>query len=236
MRSLRASLLAVLTLACSAPTDGRATEDGTVAHPRCESCHAADFEEADDPPHAGELPSTCFVCHTQDDWRPAHLDHDFFPLTGAHLEARCFNCHIILQGENEPHYEGIHTECVDCHRGDYDRSSFPGHQHFSLTCTECHSTSAWSPTLHPPPELDAGIDAGWGSLDGTTHASGPWHEGPIGIGHDAGVHDAGHHAVVHRDAGHRTTARRDAGARPPPPPPPTTTTEPDVHTRPSQRY
>lgn len=215
MRSLVTSFFfAGLSLACSAPIDERSTVDGSVAHPRCESCHVADFEEADDPPHAGELPATCFVCHSQRAWAPAHLEHDFYPLTGAHLGARCFSCHITRRDENAPRFEGMDGDCVDCHRGDYDRSEFPGHSRFPLTCQECHTTSGWSPTLHPPPdawvELDAGVvEPG---LDGIGSASwGP--EGPIGIEPPVSL-------VLHPDAGTHHTPRHRR------PPPPTTTIPP----------
>ena len=63
--------------------------------------------------------------------------------------------------DNEPRFEGTPGQCVHCHRDDYDRSTFPGHSHFALTCAECHSTAAWRPTLHPPrPDAWADVDAG----------------------------------------------------------------------------
>jgi hypothetical protein len=215
--------IAVLVIGCSAPTDERATLDGSVAHPRCESCHVAEFEAAERPPHSGELPATCFVCHVQEHWSPAVLQHDFYPLTGAHLDARCFGCHRIGSDDNEPTFEGTPGECVHCHRDDYDRSTFPGHQRFALTCADCHSTAQWAPTLHPPPppEPDAGVDAGsW--LDGIGSASLGGHgesilvdpSTAIGLGGlDAGL-DAGHHR------------------RPPHRPPHTGTTPPSTDTPP----
>ena len=158
------TIAASLILACSTPTDERATEDGSVAHPRCESCHVGDFEGAMDPPHLDRLPTTCFVCHTQHDWAPARLAHDFYPLTGAHLSARCLGCHVAGRDENEPRYEGTNGACVACHRDDYDHSPFPGHSSFPLTCADCHSTSGWTPATHP--------------IDVATHASEPWGEPP----------------------------------------------------------
>jgi hypothetical protein len=207
MRTLTAAMVFLLG-ACSAPTDERATEDGSVAHPRCESCHVGDFEAASDPPHLDQLPTTCFVCHTQSDWQPAVLAHDFYPLTGAHLSARCLGCHVAHPDENEPRYEGTDGACVACHRADYDRSTFPGHARFPVTCAECHSTSAWSPTLHPPPDAWLAPDAGSSAL-------------PI----DEPLIDEISHA-----SGHREIAPRPTPPRPPPrhrhPPPSTSTTAP----------
>ena len=221
MRSAAMLLPCLLALACSAPLDERSTEDGSVAHPRCESCHVADFEAADDPPHSGELPSTCFVCHSQRAWAPAHLAHDFYPLTGAHLGARCFGCHIVRMGDNEPRFEGTDGECVDCHRGDYDRSEFPGHSRFPLTCAECHSTSAWSPSLHPPPDAWVDVDAGtpFGDLlDGIGSASGRGGSGPYGpIGDIGNIGTL--ETLLAPDAG---TVRRPVHHRRHPPPPTTT--------------
>jgi hypothetical protein len=234
---LAVSVVAIVLTACSAPTDERATLDGSVAHPRCESCHVRDYEAVVDPPHAGELPTTCFVCHTQDAWRPARLEHGFYPLSGAHLEARCLSCHRMGTDDNEPRFEGTPGECVHCHRDDYDRSTFPGHQHFALTCADCHSTAAWRPTLHPPqPDAWSDTDAGLaGLLDGITGPSG-WGSGPlepppapIDAGTDAG-HDAGRRRPPHH-VPPPTTGTTDT------PPPPTTVVEdpPDVIGRPSHR-
>ncbi|MEI8259344.1 MAG: hypothetical protein WCJ30_27065, partial [Deltaproteobacteria bacterium] len=63
-----------------------------------------------------------------------------------------------------PVYEGTRTACVDCHRTDFDHSTFPGHSDFGTGCVECHNTTAWrSKTWDRDPEprtADAGGDAG----------------------------------------------------------------------------
>lgn len=237
MRALVSTALAVVLGACSVPSDERVTYDAGVPEPRCESCHVEDFERADDPPHARELPTTCFVCHTQDDWAPARLAHEWLRLEGAHLSARCIDCHVKLPNENGPRFAGTPSACVGCHHDDYDRSEFPGHSRFPLTCEECHGTMAWSPTLHPPPdagplELDAGVGSGI-DLDGIGHASWGVEPPPPPVSVDAG-HDAG------RDAGRRRRPiHRPPTTTPPPtdtPPPPTTTVpDPDTTSRPSLR-
>ena len=199
------TIAALLSVACSAPTDERATEDGSVAHPRCESCHVGDFEGATDPPHLDRLPTTCFICHTQHDWAPARLAHDFYPLTGAHLRARCLGCHVAGRDDNEPRYEGTNGACVACHRDDYDRSPFPGHSSFPLTCADCHATSGWTPATHPADDV-------------ATHASEPW-------GERAAPPTTHVHHHPHRLRPPATTT----------PPPETRTPPPDVHTRASRR-
>lgn len=41
------------------------------------------------------------------------------------------------------------TECVTCHRPDYDNAANPSHveRSFPTTCQDCHDTSAWRPAL-----------------------------------------------------------------------------------------
>jgi hypothetical protein len=108
----------------------------------CADCHMSDFRSVTRPPHLGVKPTKCAVCHTNYSWHPSRLDHPF-ALTGAHEKASCFSCH---KG-NPPVFEGTATECVACHRSDYDGSRFPGHARFPVTCADCHSTSAWKPPL-----------------------------------------------------------------------------------------
>ena len=71
----------------------------------------------------------------------------------AHEKAGCFTCH----GDKPPAFEGTAEECVDCHRSDFVRVKFPEHAKFSTSCDDCHSTTAWKPTLEgadsvKPPE------------------------------------------------------------------------------------
>jgi hypothetical protein len=107
----------------------------------CDDCHMSDFRSA--PKHVGQKPTKCAVCHASYAWHPQRIDHPFFPLDGAHAKAACFDCH---RG-NPLQFGGTPKECVGCHRADYDKSRFPGHSSFPLTCEKCHSVSVWKPTL-----------------------------------------------------------------------------------------
>ncbi len=131
--------IVLATLSAAACSDaGGAPESASTA---CDSCHMTDFRSA--PRHVGEKPTKCAVCHASYAWHPQRVDHPFYPLDGAHAKASCFDCH---RG-NPPLFAGTSKECVGCHRADYDRSRFPGHSSFPLTCEKCHSVSAWKPTL-----------------------------------------------------------------------------------------
>ncbi len=107
----------------------------------CVSCHQDDYDRSPFPGHQ-EFPVTCQDCHTQDAWKPANAttDHSIFPLEGAHAWAQCVQCH-----GDPPVYGGQPHECVGCHRDDYDRSPFPGHDQFATTCQDCHTVQAWTP-------------------------------------------------------------------------------------------
>lgn len=113
----------------------------------CVGCHRADYDASPYPGHTS-FPTTCQDCHSTSAWRPAvALDHPW-PLDGAHATAPCASCHT----GDPPRYAGTPTQCVGCHRADYDRSPYPGHATFPTTCADCHTTSAWRPAMggaHP---------------------------------------------------------------------------------------
>jgi hypothetical protein len=118
----------------------------SVRQSDCLVCHQADRELALDPPH-DTFPSECGTCHGNEAWSPASFMHPW-PLTGAHEASACVACHV---GE-PPVYAGTPTQCVGCHRDDYDRSTFPGHADFPTSCENCHTTMAWTPAMggnHP---------------------------------------------------------------------------------------
>jgi hypothetical protein len=73
----------------------------------------------------------------------ASIDHSKtrFPLTGAHQGVNCARCHTNGQ------YAGTPTDCVSCHRSNYNGATNPNHQAggFSTTCQSCHTTNAWKP-------------------------------------------------------------------------------------------
>ncbi len=52
----------------------------------------------------------------------------------------CISCHSAG-------YQNTPTDCYACHQADFDGVTDPNHvsNNFSHTCTECHTTAAWSP-------------------------------------------------------------------------------------------
>ena len=103
----------------------------------CVSCHEADFRRAREPDHtAAGFPTACETCHRASDgsWDLARFDHASFPLTGAHAARECASCH------RNNVYWGTPTDCVGCHRTDYDRTASPNHlaAGFPTTCQTCH--------------------------------------------------------------------------------------------------
>ena len=110
----------------------------------CFSCHASDYQDADDPDHAGnQFSHACSDCHSINAWQPATFNHDLsgFPLTGAHVTANCAACHVNGQ------YTGIPTACYDCHQDNYETAADPNHVagNFDHNCAECHTTAGWAP-------------------------------------------------------------------------------------------
>lgn len=119
--------------------------DGYAATPTdCYSCHATDFQSADDPNHEqGGFPHDCTTCHTTNAWEPSTFDHNqtAFPLTGAHISQNCMSCHA-------DGYAGTPTDCYSCHQDDFVGTTDPDHvqNNFSQNCTDCHNTTAWEPS------------------------------------------------------------------------------------------
>jgi hypothetical protein len=110
----------------------------------CYQCHAADFAQPTNPNHvAGAFSHACLTCHTTSVWKPSTFSHATtrFPLTGAHAAVACNICHASNQ------YATLSTNCIDCHRTDYNGATNPNHATlgFPQTCTQCHTTVAWSP-------------------------------------------------------------------------------------------
>ncbi len=62
-----------------------------------------------------------------------------FPLTGAHTNVECSQCH-------SPKQDRISSECVACHMQDYLNTVNPNHQAagISTDCISCHSANNWS--------------------------------------------------------------------------------------------
>jgi hypothetical protein len=110
----------------------------------CVGCHQKDYDAAANPSHVG-FPTDCKRCHNDAGWKP--FFHGW-PLTGKHTTTACAGCHT----GNPPVYVGTPTTCVGCHLAAYNASPYPGHQTFSKTCTDCHTTTAFKPAIsggHP---------------------------------------------------------------------------------------
>ena len=110
----------------------------------CYSCHRQDYENTEDPNHVLRGYSTnCTECHTTNGWEDLlNFDHNItpFPLSGAHVETDCSECH--QQG-----FSNTPTTCFGCHESDFNTAQDPNHVtgNFPTECTVCHSTTAWSP-------------------------------------------------------------------------------------------
>jgi hypothetical protein len=110
----------------------------------CVACHRDDYDRTTNPDHrTSGFPTTCESCHGTGAWRPATVDHSLtrFPLTGAHRRLDCAQCHTGGA------FRGTPTDCVACHRDDYDRTTNPDHRAsgFPTGCDACHTTNAWRP-------------------------------------------------------------------------------------------
>jgi hypothetical protein len=110
-----------------------------IATKRCMDCH--------DDVHRNELGASCERCHTSQSWLvPDMVDRHRttrFPLVGAHRFANCRQCHVNQQLQE---FVGLRTDCVGCHRADYDATKQPVHRTagFGLDCQTCHAVSAMS--------------------------------------------------------------------------------------------
>lgn len=90
----------------------------------CEGCHEADRPAQHDP-------GPCKVCHTEEGWDRAHINHDFFPLTHAH-DLACDSCHT------NGTYQGLDPACSSCHEQDRPNGHFDGSD-----CASCHTPTSW---------------------------------------------------------------------------------------------
>jgi hypothetical protein len=110
----------------------------------CVGCHLQDFNGTNNPPHAqAGFPQTCQQCHSTAAWNPATFDHSTFtkfPLTGAHINVACNQCHVNGQFASTP------TDCASCHMKDFNGTTNPNHAQsgFPQTCQQCHNTTSWS--------------------------------------------------------------------------------------------
>jgi hypothetical protein len=109
----------------------------------CYSCHTADWNSTNSPPHAASgFPTTCATCHNTTAWTTATFNHNntAFPLTGAHTTVPCAQCHT------NNNYTTLPTACYGCHQADFTGTNNPAHvaAGFPTDCTLCHTTSNWT--------------------------------------------------------------------------------------------
>ena len=98
----------------------------------CYSCHQDDYDGTTDPDHqASAFPTTCEDCHSTSGWSPANFDHNFYPISNAHNNVNCNECH------SEPNYQ---PQCLSCHLDKFNDGHDPGDP---TDCWGCHSTSDW---------------------------------------------------------------------------------------------
>ncbi|MBI3172926.1 MAG: hypothetical protein HYZ25_04350 [Chloroflexi bacterium] len=111
-------------------TDARSLADFPKAPTDCYSCHRVDDE------HGGQFGTDCAACHNPSRWDDATFDHSRsnFPLTGAHVNVKCEQCHTNGQ------FKGLASTCVSCHA---EPTQHMGQ--FGTDCAACHSTNAWKP-------------------------------------------------------------------------------------------
>ena len=106
---------------------------------QCQDCHA-DL-------HRRQFGAACQDCHSVQGWKSGVQtirDHqNRFPLLGAHAVAPCESCH---RGAASAVFTGLSTECVACHRADYDRARSLNHRAANLpvACALCHSMDSWA--------------------------------------------------------------------------------------------
>jgi Zn finger protein HypA/HybF involved in hydrogenase expression len=114
------------------------------ASTNCVSCHLKDFTAAKNPDHVqAGFPQTCALCHNMASWVGATFDHNAFtnfPLTGAHVNVPCAQCHV------NGRYAGTPRDCASCHLADYQKTNNPNHAAagFPQDCSICHSTASWA--------------------------------------------------------------------------------------------
>jgi hypothetical protein len=129
---------------------------GQHATVQCMSCHTdlqfssvgSNCADCHKDVHRGELGASCDRCHSPSSWLVSDMvdrhNRTRFALVAAHATAACVQCH---PNAAKYQYVGVRTDCVGCHRPDFDRAANPNHKAagFSTDCSECHqvNSTAW---------------------------------------------------------------------------------------------
>lgn len=120
---------------------------GNIAIFTCIDCHEHNKGEMDDEHQGigGYLYDSyaCLECHPTGS--EDGFDHNVsaFPLTGAHIETQCIDCHSTG-------YSGTTTICFECHTLAYNQTTNPNHLQIEISndCETCHTTDpGWQPAL-----------------------------------------------------------------------------------------
>lgn len=120
---------------------------GLHARVKCEACHKTQsYKDVpltcvgchEDKTHRGALGAKCEQCHDATSWKTWSFDHDKqtrYPLTGAHVAAKCNACHsetnVVPPGQ-------LPSDCYSCHAS--------RDIHFGVlgkACGGCHTTKKW---------------------------------------------------------------------------------------------
>ena len=109
----------------------------------CYGCHVGNYESVKNPDHVkSSFPTDCASCHATSTWQNATFNHALarFPLTGAHMQASCTQCHVGGQ------YTGISSQCSNCHLANFQKTTNPNHvtAGFPQDCSLCHTTAQWA--------------------------------------------------------------------------------------------
>lgn len=110
--------------------------------PLCETCHQVPAN------HAVGVVTNCQACHTPEGWKPAHIDHSRFPLTGVHRTLPCLSCH------SRGVFQGLSTACAACHQ--------PPDTHVGMSsdCRSCHTTSGFQPSTFRHQQVGPHVPSG----------------------------------------------------------------------------
>jgi len=110
----------------------------------CIDCHRDDYINTQEPNRlASGFGTDCIQCHQPfaQGWGGENF-HLSFPLVQGHANVDCRQCH---QAAN---YADVSSECISCHRKDFNGTSNPDHRSagFTTDCILCHTlTPSWSP-------------------------------------------------------------------------------------------
>ncbi|MEW6749847.1 MAG: hypothetical protein AB1505_02590 [Candidatus Latescibacterota bacterium] len=127
--------------------------------------------------------------------------HEQFSLEGAHRDLACAQCH------REPGLSRLASDCLACHRGDYDGTTDPDHaaRQYPTACGDCHTTAAWQPATFDHEQYFPLVQGAHGRYRNTCASC---HLAPTDYGQFTCTDcHAGEHQKAEMDAKHREVAR-----------------------------